>query len=127
MAVVDDETTAERVDADLPGVDLLAGGCRSPTVRSGDPVCFEPLVLADEEHLFPLVKQPDVSNKEAKKPKVKKKSKVKGNASKSKVHADDTPGQHLSNEIIQSFANVTAALMNAKLKYTTIHAPELDK
>ena len=117
-----DETAAESVDPDVPSADLPAGWCRSHTVQSGHPICFEPVALADEEHLFPLVKQPqpDVSNKKV------RKSKVKGNTSKAKVHADDTPRQHLSKEIIQSVANMEAALMTGKLKYTTVHAPELE-
>ena len=111
----DDETTAECVNPYLQGVDLLAGGRRSPTVRSGGPVCFEPVALADEEQLVPLSKHPDASTKVVRKSKVTSK--------KSSVRACDTPIQHLSKEIIQSVANMEAALMTGRLKYTTVHAP----
>ena len=108
------------MDPDVPSADLPEGGCRSHTVPFVHPICFEPKAPADEEHVVPLVKQPDVSNIKG------RKSKVKGNTSNSKVRADGTPIQHLSKEIIQSVANMEAALMSAKLKYTTVHAPELE-
>ena len=113
----DDETAAECVNQDVQGVDLLAGGRRSPTVRSGGPVCFEPVALADEEQLVPLSKHPDVSTEVVRMSKVTSK--------KSNVRAGDTPIQHLSKSVIHSAANVEAALMTGRLKYTTIHAPVL--
>ena len=104
------------MNQDVQGVDLLAGGRRSPTVRSGGAVCFEPVALVDEKHLVPLVKPPDVPTEAASKPKVSKKSNKR---------ARDTPTKHPSKHIIQSAANMETAFMNAKLKYTTIHAPVL--
>ena len=98
---------------------LRAGVVISHTVPSGHPICVEPAALANEDQLFPLVKQPDESNKKV------RKSKVKCNTSNLKVRADDNPIQHLSEEIIQSVANIEAALMSAKLKHATVHAPEL--